>query len=87
MHSERWAVTDMVSSMPAGCNPRPHEHSGRVSGIASETRATLRRFRFSMTTTIPIEEDVRDKLRAEKVGSETYSEVIERLIESQQAEA
>jgi len=33
-------------------------------------------------TTIPIDSDVRDDLRAEKVGNETYSEVIERLIES-----
>jgi predicted CopG family antitoxin len=40
-----------------------------------------------MTTTIPIDEDTRDKLRAQKVGSETYSEVIERLIQSQEAEA
>lgn len=32
-------------------------------------------------TTIPIKSDVRDDLRAEKVGSETYSEVITRLLE------
>ena len=31
-------------------------------------------------TTIPIESDTRDKLRAEKVGNETYTEVIERLL-------
>ena len=31
-------------------------------------------------TTIPIDSDTRDKLRAQKVGNETYSEVIERLI-------
>lgn len=31
-------------------------------------------------TTIPIDPDVRDKLRGEKVGNETYSDVIERLI-------
>jgi predicted CopG family antitoxin len=33
-------------------------------------------------TTIPIDSDTRDRLRAEKVGNETYSDVIERLIES-----
>jgi predicted CopG family antitoxin len=33
-------------------------------------------------TTIPIDSDVRDELRAEKVGNETYSDVIERLIEN-----
>ena len=32
-------------------------------------------------TTIPIDSDVRDKLRGEKVGNETYSDVIERLIQ------
>ncbi len=32
-------------------------------------------------TTIPIESDTRDRLRAEKVGNETYSDVIDRLIE------
>jgi len=31
-------------------------------------------------TTIPIKSDVRDQLRAEKVGGETYSETITRLI-------
>jgi predicted CopG family antitoxin len=31
-------------------------------------------------TTIPIASDVRDRLRAEKVGNETYSEVITRLL-------
>ena len=31
-------------------------------------------------TTIPIASDVRDRLRAEKIGSETYSEVIIRLL-------
>lgn len=31
-------------------------------------------------TTIPIASDVRDQLRAEKVGNETYSEVITRLL-------
>ncbi|WLW38123.1 hypothetical protein [Halorubrum tailed virus BLv36] len=31
-------------------------------------------------TTIPIDSDTRDRLRAQKVGNETYSEVIERLI-------
>jgi predicted CopG family antitoxin len=32
-------------------------------------------------TTIPIDPDVRDNLRAEKVGNETYSDVITRLLE------
>jgi predicted CopG family antitoxin len=32
-------------------------------------------------TTIPIDRDVRDNLRAEKVGNETYSDVITRLLE------
>jgi len=31
-------------------------------------------------TTIPIDSDVRDRLRAAKVGDETYSEVIDRLL-------
>jgi len=31
-------------------------------------------------TTIPIESDTRDRLRALKVGNETYSELIDRLI-------
>ena len=30
-------------------------------------------------TTIPIESDTRDRLRGEKVGNETYSDVINRL--------
>lgn len=33
-------------------------------------------------TTIPIEADTRDKLRAEKIGGETYTEVIERLLKN-----
>jgi len=33
-------------------------------------------------TTIPIESDTRDRLRGEKVGNETYSDVIERLIDN-----
>ena len=33
------------------------------------------------TTTIPIDSDTRDRLRAEKVGNETYSDVIDRLID------
>lgn len=37
--------------------------------------------RLVADTTIPIDSDVRDKLRAQKVGGETYSDVIERLIE------
>lgn len=37
-------------------------------------------------TTIPIQSDTRDKLRGEKVGDETYSEVIERLLESENDE-
>jgi len=32
-------------------------------------------------TTIPLDSDVRDRLRGCKVGNETYSDVIERLIE------
>ena len=32
-------------------------------------------------TTIPIESDTRDRLRGEKVGNETYSDVINRLID------
>jgi len=36
-----------------------------------------------MGTSIPIDEDVRDDLRAEKVGGETYSDVITRLLEEQ----
>jgi predicted CopG family antitoxin len=32
------------------------------------------------TTTIPIDSDVRDNLRAAKVGNETYSDVITRLL-------
>lgn len=33
-------------------------------------------------TTIPIKSDVRDRLRGRKVGDETYSDVIERLLEN-----
>jgi len=33
-------------------------------------------------TTIPIDSDVRDRLRGCKVGNETYSDVITRLIEN-----
>jgi len=33
-------------------------------------------------TTIPIDSDVRDRLRGEKVGSETYSDVITRLLDN-----
>jgi predicted CopG family antitoxin len=36
-----------------------------------------------MDTTIAIESDVRDDLRAEKEGGETYNEVIKRLLEEQ----
>lgn len=32
-------------------------------------------------TTIPIESDTRDRLRGEKVGNETYTETIERLLD------
>jgi predicted CopG family antitoxin len=32
-------------------------------------------------TTILLEKPVRDELRAEKVGNETYNEVIQRLLE------
>jgi len=32
-------------------------------------------------TTIPIDSDVRDRLRAAKVGDDTYSEVINRLLD------
>lgn len=32
-------------------------------------------------TTIPIDSDIRDRLRARKVGDETYSDVIRRLLE------
>jgi len=32
-------------------------------------------------TTIPIEGDTRDRLRAAKVGGETYSDVINRLLD------
>jgi 5-methylcytosine-specific restriction endonuclease McrA len=35
------------------------------------------------TTSIPIESDVRDDLRAEKQGNETYTEVIRRLLKEQ----
>jgi predicted CopG family antitoxin len=35
-----------------------------------------------VTTTIPIDPDVRDNLRAEKVGNETYSDVITRLLDN-----
>jgi hypothetical protein len=73
----------MVSSTLAGCNSRPHDNTRPDSGITSEAPRPL----IFMTTTIPIDEDTRDKLRAQKVGSETYSEVIERLIQSQEAEA
>jgi predicted CopG family antitoxin len=38
-------------------------------------------------TTIPIEKPVRDDLRAEKKGNETYSEVIERLLSDTDQEA
>ncbi len=34
-------------------------------------------------TSIPIGRDVRDKLRAEKQGGETYTQVIERLLDDQ----
>jgi predicted CopG family antitoxin len=33
-------------------------------------------------TTIPIDSDVRDRLRGEKVGNETYSDVITRLLDN-----
>jgi len=33
-------------------------------------------------TTIPIESDTRDRLRGEKIGNETYSDVINRLIDA-----
>jgi len=33
-------------------------------------------------TTIPIDSDVRDRLRGEKVGDETYSDVITRLLDN-----
>jgi len=32
-------------------------------------------------TTIPIKSDVRDRLRSRKVGGESYSQVIDRLLE------
>ena len=32
-------------------------------------------------TTIPIDSDVRDRLRGYKVGNETYSELLERLMD------
>ena len=32
-------------------------------------------------TTIPIESDTRDRLRGQKVGDETYTDVINRLID------
>lgn len=35
-----------------------------------------------MATTIPIDSDTRDKLRALKVGDETYTDVIEQLLET-----
>lgn len=34
-----------------------------------------------MGTSIPLEDDTRDRLRAEKVGGETYDDVIRRLLE------
>lgn len=40
-------------------------------------------FHHVSDTTIPIEADTRDKLRAEKIGGETYTEVIERLLEDE----
>jgi len=36
-----------------------------------------------MRTSIPIDAEVRDHLRAEKVGGETYSDVIRRLLEGE----
>ncbi|UBF23287.1 hypothetical protein M1M40_gp09 [Halorubrum tailed virus 29] len=38
-------------------------------------------------TTIPIASDTRDRLRAQKVGNETYSDVIERLIDEEDTDA
>jgi predicted CopG family antitoxin len=38
-------------------------------------------------TTIPIDSDVRDRLRAQKEGNETYSDVIARLIDHRLANA
>lgn len=32
--------------------------------------------------TIPIDSDVRDRLRAQKIGNETYTDVIKRLLET-----
>jgi predicted CopG family antitoxin len=32
-------------------------------------------------TTIPIDSDTRDRLRGAKVGNDTYSEVIDRLLD------
>ena len=34
-------------------------------------------------TTIPIDSDTRDRLRGEKIGNETYSDVIDRLIDEE----
>jgi len=34
------------------------------------------------TVSVPIDSDVRDRLRGEKVGSETYSDVITRLLDN-----
>lgn len=49
----------------------------------------MRRFMYLYTllqrvmgfTTIRITEDVRDDLRAEKIGGETYDELLQRLLE------
>jgi len=41
---------------------------------------------MTVDTTIPIESDVRDDLRGEKVGDETYSDLIARLIEEANAD-
>jgi predicted CopG family antitoxin len=43
--------------------------------------AFSRREKMADKTTILLEKPVRDELRAEKVGNETYNEVIERLLE------
>lgn len=37
-------------------------------------------------TSIPIASEIRDRLRAEKRGGETYSEVIERLLDRPEVE-
>lgn len=44
---------------------------------------SVTRYSMDQTTTILVEKNVRDDLRAEKSGGETYNDVIVRLLEEE----